>query len=132
VIQDFIPNGAILTWSVVLSCSRFENTRWIEARQDGLRGSSWVAGLIIDGAGIFGFVAIVTVAALSLYDFGWRKTLGLGLLATIAGFVWSAAGILAERGVGRFALWALGTLLLYVSAIVLFCHFTWFGVFGRH
>jgi len=56
----------------VLSCSRFEITRWIEARQGGYRGSSAAVGLIVDGAGIFGLLSIVAIAALSLWS-GFRK-----------------------------------------------------------
>jgi hypothetical protein len=84
---EYMPKTAILIWSVVLSCARFENQRWIRARMGGLQGSSAWFGLFIDATGLIALVFAVTIAALSLYDFGWRKTAGLLVLTLTWGLV---------------------------------------------
>jgi hypothetical protein len=126
---EYMPKTAILIWSMVLSCARFENQRWIRARMGGLQGSSAWFGLFIDATGLIALVFAVTIAALSLYDFGWRKTAGLLVVTLLGGWCWAAIGAFVAGVVGQLPLWLIGTVLVYVAAIMLFFQFSWFGFF---
>ena len=59
----YVPRMAILIWSVVLSCARFENQRWIRARMGGLQGSSAWFGLFIDATGQIALIFAIAIAA---------------------------------------------------------------------
>jgi hypothetical protein len=96
---------------------------------DGLRGSSEGFGLFIDATGPISFIFAITIAMLCLYDFGWRKTLGLLIVTMIAGWIWSIVGALIGAIIGQVPLWFAGTVLVYVAAIALFLQFSWFGIF---
>jgi len=127
--DGYMPKMAILVWAVLLSCARFENQRWIRARLGGLRGTNKRFGLFVDATMLFAWAAVITIVALSLYDFGWRKTIGLVVLMTVAGFIWAAVGAYVELIISWYAVWIIGTALVYVAAIVLFSQFSWFEAF---
>jgi len=126
--EEYVPRGAILLWSIILNCARFENQRWTRARQAGMRGSSEGFGLFVDLTGFIGLLASITVLALSLFDFGWKQTLGLFVLTMIAGWVWGAVGAYVGRAITTLGLWIAGTVLVYVAAVPLFLQFSWFGL----
>jgi hypothetical protein len=126
-LDAYLPKMAILIWSVVFNCARFENQRWVRVRLSGLRGSNARIGVFVDATVFVGWTSAITIVALSLYDFGWRMTVGLLVWTTVAGFIWSALGGYAERIISRYAVWIIGTMLVYVAAIALFFQFSWFG-----
>ena len=125
--DEFIPKGAILFWSIILSCARFENQRWVRARQQGLRGSNEAFGASIDLTYLIGFGLILTVIALSFFDFGWKQTVGLIVLTMLAGWIWAGVGAFVAAIVTPLFLWITGTVLVYVAAIPLLLQFSWFG-----
>jgi hypothetical protein len=127
--EAYMPNSTILIWAVVLSCAQFENQRWIRARMGGFRGSSAAFGLFVDATGLIAVVFAVIVAALNLYDFGWRNTVGLLALTLVGGWLWATMGAFVGALVGKVALWMLGTVVVYIAAIVLSFQFSWFGLF---
>src|SRR6266478_8609336 len=105
----YMPNAAILIWAVVLSCARFENQRWIRARMEGFRGSNAAFGFFVDATGLIAVLFAITIAALNLYDFGWRKTVGLLVLTLAGGWFWAALGTFVAALAGKVALWIIGT-----------------------
>jgi hypothetical protein len=94
----------------------------------GFRGSSAVAGLFVDTTGVIAVIFAVTIAALNVYDFGWRNTIGLLALTLMGGWIWAAVGAFIAAFIGKVALWMIGTVLVYVAAVVLFFQFSWFGL----
>jgi hypothetical protein len=126
--EEYLPKGVILFWSIVLSCARFENQRWVRARKQGLRGSNEAVGAIIDLTYLIGLVLMVAVVALSFFDFGWKQTVGLIVLTMLAGWVWAAVGAFVAATVTPPALWIAGTVLVYLAVVPLLLQFSWFGL----
>jgi|SRR5262245_53227789 len=123
--DEFMPRGIILFWSIIFNCARFENQRWVRARQGGLRGSNEAVGAFVDLTYWIGLALILTVMALSFFDFGWKQTAGLIGLTMVAGWIWAAIGAFI---VTPLFLSVVGTMLVYVAAIPLLLQFSWFGL----
>src|SRR5262249_11060486 len=126
-LDEYMPNGVILFWAIILNCARFENQRWTRARAAGMRGSSEGFGLFIDSTGFIGLLLSVTVLALNLFDFGWKQTLGLFVLTMLADWIWVVVGAYVGR-INTLGLWVAGTVLVYLTAVPLLLQFSWFGL----
>jgi hypothetical protein len=126
--DEFMPKVLILFWTIILSCARFENQRWVRARQGGFRGSNEAFGAFVDLTYGIGLALILTAMALSFFDFGWKQTAGLIGLTMVAGWAWAALGAFIAAIVTPQFLWVTGTVLVYVAAIPLLLQFSWFGL----
>ena len=126
--SEYQPTGQILAWAAILSCARFENQRWLRARQAGMRGSNETFGMLVDATYLIGTSVGLLALALSLYDFGWKRTLGLFVSTMLIGWLWGAVGAFAGTLISSLALWMIGTALVYVAAIPLLWQFSWFGL----
>lgn len=93
-----------------------------------MRGRSEGFGVFVDLTGLIGLLLSCAVLALSLFDFGWKQTLGLFVLTMIAGWVWVGVGAYIGRIITTPGLWVGGTVLVYVAAVPLLLQFSWFGL----
>lgn len=106
--EAFFPPQSVAVLYAALAITRFENQRWTRARAGGKRGSSQLAGLLVDMTGVVGTLFAIGFVVAFGYFFGWEPAVGLiviGLLATFIGgsllgaitgdslFVWIVATI---------------------------------------
>lgn len=57
----YFPTTAILIWSIVFQCARFENQRWVRARRGGFQGANVSFGNFVDATRDVALFFVVTL-----------------------------------------------------------------------
>jgi hypothetical protein len=130
----YVPNEAILGWAVCLSVARFANARFcqfftaVHGRPRTI--AIGIAGIIVYLAGIVGAVGAVAATLLHLYDFGWRRTVGILLMTgAYGGFIGTGALSMIRVALkGEELIWLVGTVMVYAAVIGLLSQFSWLGM----
>jgi hypothetical protein len=118
------------TTATILFCAfmvaRFENQRWVRARNSGFRGSSAAVGTIVDLTGAFALLFTIAFVLSFSFDHGWQG--GIGLLASgiLISLAYSLISTLMFGG-DLTVLWMVGTFSVWPLAIYLLGKTTWFG-----
>lgn len=128
-IADFIPPAAVASLSIPLSIARFENQRWIRARNNGFRGANEGFGFFVDLTGSISFLFGAAFIIAFAWQFGWQQTVALVLISAGTGMIWSL--ILAVLGIAdHWIIWIIGTIAVWPLMIGLSRTISWFGSWG--
>lgn len=128
-ILTYLPPLNLLILFCALNVVRFENQRWIRARQAGMRGRNWVGGFFVD---LIGFSSMIFYY-MFLISYGLDNEIWSAVLLVI---VASMAGLLASTiftslfGGDNPIVWAISTVAIIPLQILLFSEVTWFGWFA--
>ena len=100
------PTGVAVVWFLLVA-SRFENQRWVRARNAGMRGANETSGIFVDLTCLIG--ALFCLAFLVAYAIGqgWRPALGLLVIGGAGGL---ATAFLSGD---RFMVWLVCTLAVW-------------------
>lgn len=128
-ILTYLPPSNVLILFCLLNIMRFENQRWMRARQAGLQGSSVLSGFLVDLIGfssmIFYYVFLISFG----FDNGLWSAILLFSIASLIGFA-SMIPMNFIFGGDNPIVWALSTIAIIPLQVILFSHVTWFGWFG--
>ena len=128
-ILTYLPPSNLLILFCLLNIMRFENQRWMRARQAGLQGSSVLSGFLVDFIGfssmIFYYVFLISFG----FDNGLWSAILLFSIASLIGFA-SMIPMTFIFGGDNAIVWAISTVAIIPLQVILFSHVTWFGWFG--
>ena len=128
-ILTYLPPSNLLILFCLLNITRFENQRWMRARQAGLQGSSVLSGFLVDFIGfssmIFYYVFLISFG----FDNGLWSAILLFSIASLIGFA-SMIPMSSIFGGDNAIVWAISTVAIIPLQVILFSHVTWFGWFG--
>ena len=128
-ILTYLPPSNLLILFCLLNIMRFENQRWMRARQAGLQGSSVLSGFLVDFIGfssmIFYYVFLISFG----FDNGLWSAILLFSIASLIGFA-SMIPMSFIFGADNAIVWAISTVAIIPLQVILFSHVTWFGWFG--
>ena len=132
VVDAFLPKFDAVFWVfAVFFGLRFENQRWVCARQRGtMMGSNEAFGAFVDLTGGIAMAFTYVWAIAYGYDFGWQQAVGLCVVAWAASFV-GCVVVGSLLGGDNGVVWIVATLTLWPLIAWLSFAVTWFGLIGQ-
>ena len=115
--NQFIPEGWLIAIYCLFGIARFENQRWVRARNGGLRGSNEGAGAFVDAtcwlSQFFGIGFLIWFAV----QVGWRQALGLLVIGFGCSLLYAlvAGDKLWRWVVATLAIWPLMAVLVWIT-----------------
>ena len=128
-ILTYLPPSNVLILFCLLYIARFENQRWMRARQAGMQGGSELAGLLVDFIGFSSMIYYYMFLISFGFDNGLWSAILLLSVASLVGFL-STIPITFIFGGDNAVVWAIGTVAIIPLQIILFSYVTWFGWFA--
>lgn len=126
---SYLPTLNLLIMFCILNIMRFENQRWIRARQAGMRGSWQLAGFCVD---FIGFTSLIFYY-LFLLSYGFENSIWSAILlfviASITGILANVISTIIFRGDNPLV-WAVSTILILPLQFALFYEVNWWGLLG--
>ena len=124
---SYLPSLHLLIMFCILNIVRFENQRWIRARQAGMRGRSILAGFCVD---FIGFTSLIFYY-LFLLSYGFENSVWSAILlfviASITGMLANVITTIVFRGDNPLV-WAVSTISILPLQFALFYEVNWLGL----
>ena len=126
VFAPFLPDTDILIFAILFDICRYENQRWVRARQlHNFRGSWILLGEFVDWTRIISLLFAIALLISCGLTFGIQYTVGLLIIVVLTGYIYTLVSTLIMGG-DNIIMWLVGTIAIWPIGIWLATKLNWF------